>query len=302
MVERKVAIVTDAASDVPPELVEKHQITILPVMINFEDKRYAIEGVEKGLPFEEFYTLIEKEVPTTAVAGPGHFVKTFEKAFEIADSVIGIFISNKMSAVYNVATSVAKQYFSDKDIHIYHDGVTSVGTAVIVLEVARLASEGKSREDIIKKVEEWIPKIQYAGIINTLDNLVKTGRLSKTKKFFADILKFKPIVSYLDAEVHVYGQIRADDELIKQQMKKFGILALNNMLEENKTIFVNHSRWPEAAQEIADNMKLHNPHNKEIIIQETGVLNSFFTGKKLLSLGYLGKFDPQWLLNTKVSL
>ncbi|GAH12016.1 unnamed protein product [marine sediment metagenome] len=43
----------------------------------------------------------------------------------------------------------------------------------------------------------------------------------------------------------------------------------------------------------------HNPENKEIIVQETGPLTSFFTGRKLLTMGYIGKFDPDWLLKTK---
>ncbi|HUU78151.1 MAG TPA: DegV family protein [candidate division Zixibacteria bacterium] len=299
MTKKNVALVTCAAADIPPEIEEKYQITIVPVLLNFEDKSYRSYGIEKGLTWEEFYKITEKEVPSTGIPGPGHFVKAFEEAFKIADTVIVIFISYKMSGMYQLACKVVEEHFKDKDIHIYHGGVSCVGTAALVYEAAKLAENGKSKEEIIAKVEEWIPHANYSGIINTLDNLVKTGRLSKTKKFFADILKFKPVLGYVDDELHVYGNIRADDAIIINQMKKFGEHAIRNIYPGVTSLFVNHSRWPEAADEIANYLRSLPNHNVEIIVQETGVINSFFTGKKLLAFGYIGDYDPDWLLKTK---
>ena len=299
MAKQKVAIVTDASSDIPPEFEEKYNITIVPILLNFEEKSYKSLGIEKGLTWDEFYKVTEKEVPTSGIPGPGVFMQTFEKALEIADSAIGIFITHKLSGVYNTATTVVKQYLADKDIKTFYAPANSVGVGIVVLEAARLAAQGASMEEVTAKVEEWTKKTKYAGIINKLENLVRTGRLSKTKKFFADILKFKPVVSFIDEEIHVHGNIKADDELIIEQMKKFGEKALVSMVKDNKTLYIAHSRWPEAAEEIKAHMEKHNPDNKEIFIQETGVINAFYTGKKLLAFGYIGDFDPEWLLKTK---
>ena len=251
MSKRKVAIITDASSDLPPELVEKHKITILPILINFESKSYKSEGIEKGITWDEYYSLVDKEIPTTAIPGPGVFLKAFEEALTVADTVIGFFISEKMSGTFKTAQSVVKQFLQDKDISLYDTQVTCSSLGLIALEAARLASEGKSKEEVVKKVEEWLPDLNLRGIMNTLDNLARAGRISKVKKFFADILKFKPVCGYVDGEVHIYGQLRADDNLILQQMKKFGVEALQNMHPDNKTLFINHTRWPEAAEEIA---------------------------------------------------
>jgi DegV family protein with EDD domain len=299
MAKQKVAIVTDASGDIPPDLEEKLNISIVPVIMNFEDKSYKSLGIEKGLTWDEFYKLAEKEVPKTAIASPGLFMKTFEKALEIADSAIGIFISDKLSGVANTAKMVAQQHMADKDISVYHAGVNSVGVGVVVVEAARLAAAGHSKEEICAKVENWISTNVYAGIINQLENLVRTGRISKTKKFFANILKYKPVLGFEDDEIHVYGNIKADDALILKQMKKFGKEALQKMSDDNNTLFIAHSRWPEAAEELEAYLKTVNPKNKEIIIQETGVINAFYTGKKLLAYGYIGEFDPEWLLDTK---
>ena len=83
MSKRKVAIITDASSDLPPELVEKHKITILPILINFESKSYKVEGIEKGITWDEYYSLVDEEIPTTAIPGPGVFLKAFEEALSI---------------------------------------------------------------------------------------------------------------------------------------------------------------------------------------------------------------------------
>ena len=82
-------------------------------------------------------------------------------------------------------------------------------------------------------------------------------------------------------------------------MKKFGEMALQNIVEDSNLFFIAHSRWPEAAKELKAHLETVNPKNKEIVIQETGVINAFYTGKKLLAYGYIGKFDSNWLMETK---
>jgi len=299
LTKQHVAIVTDSSADIPPELEEKYKITILPILINFQEKSYKYWGIEKGITWDEYYQLIEKEVPSTAIPSPGIFKQTFEKALEIGDSVIGLFVSHKLSGVFNTAKMVVEKFLADKDIAVYQTGVNSVGIGVVVLEAARLAAAGKTMEELKAKVENWLPKVRYAGIMSKLDNLVRTGRLSKTKKFFADVLKFKPVVGFEDAEIHVYGQLRAEEELILKQMKKYGEKVLQNMHPDNNTLYIAHSRWPEAAKELREYLQKHNPKNKEILIQETGVVNAFYTGRKLLAYGYIGEFDPQWILSKK---
>ncbi len=298
MAQRKVAIVTDASGDIPPVIAKELNISILPIIINFEEKSFKSYGIEEGLTWKEFYELSEKEIPSTAIPGPGHFVKTFEQALETADSVIAIFITHKLSGVYNNAVKIIEQYLPDKDISIYHGGVNSIGIGVLVIEAARLAAQGKTKDEIVKQLESWIPQVQYSGIINTLDNLVKTC-LSKVKKFLSDMLSFKPILGFKDDEIFIYGKIRAKDDLIIEQIKKFGVKALTNMIPENNLLIIGHTRWHEAAEELAKHLQANNPNNKEIIIQEEGVINSFYVGKKLLTLSYIGNFDPDWLLKTK---
>ena len=82
-------------------------------------------------------------------------------------------------------------------------------------------------------------------------------------------------------------------------MQKFGEKVLVNMVDDNNTLYIAHSDWPEAAEQIKAHLEKQNPKSKEILIQQTGVINAFYTGKKLLAFGYIGKFDSDWLLKAE---
>ncbi|MFW9923594.1 MAG: DegV family protein [Candidatus Thorarchaeota archaeon] len=296
---RKVAIISDDTCDLPAELLEKYQITIIPNKVIFSDKVFTSCGVQGELTLDEYYRRAEKELPTTSIPAPGTIHQAFDRALKNADTVIALFISKHMSPIADSARNVIKQFFPDKDIRVFDTKVTSVALALVVLEAAIMAQEGHSVEKINSKVEEWLEQIHYAGIMSTLENLVRTGRVPKSKKFLADFFKVKPIVKFVEGQVAVQGKMRADDQLIVSQMKRFGKNLLENINGESNYVFIGHTRWPEAAEEIAAYMKEHNPEGKEIIIQETGAIVANYVGRKTLTIGYLGEYNNDWLLNTK---
>ena len=294
-----VTIISDDTCDMQIDLIKKYKIKIIPVKMVFSDKTFKSCGVQGDLTLDEYYRRVEKELPTTSTPSLGIIHENFKQSLEQSDALIAIFISNSLSPIASNAQTVVNQYFPDKKIKIHNSNITSVGLSVLVLEAAKLAQKGLSFEEINKKIEKWLTQVHYAGIMFTLENLVRTGRVPKTKKYLADFFKVKPIVAMVDGQVTVKGKIRADDKLIINQIKKFGQLALENMSNESDYLFIGHTRWLEAAEDIAAYLKLHNPKNKTIIIQETGTLLANFVGKKTITLGYIGQYDDNWLLKTK---
>ncbi|MHA1156850.1 MAG: DegV family protein [Candidatus Heimdallarchaeota archaeon] len=295
----KVAILTDDTCDLPVELIEKLGIIIIPVKIIFSDQVYLSSGPTGELDLNEYYEKTVSEIPTTSTPSPGIIFQKFEKALQKADTAIGIFISNLMSPIATNSQALIKQKFPDKKIHIFDSKVTSVALAILVLEAAIMAQNDQSFEEIIEKTTEFMKEVNFAGIMSTMENLVRTGRVPRTKKFLADFFSVKPVVKMIEGKVTVQGKIKANDKVIIQQMKKFGRLALENINGFSNHVLIGHTRWPEAAEEIATYIKQHNPKNKKIIIQETGAIVANFVGKKTLTIGYLGKYENSWLENTK---
>lgn len=162
-----------------------------------------------------------------------------------------------------------------------------------------LIENGCSFEELNIKIKEWLEHVNYAGIMFTLENLVRTGRVPKTKKYLADFFKIKPIVQFVDGQVSIQDKIRANDQHIINQMKKYGCHVLDNLIDDANHIFIGHTRWPEAAEIIAKHLEENNSRKMKIIIQETGAIVANFVGKKALTFGYIGSFDKNWLLDAK---
>ena len=239
------------------------------------------------------------EVVATSTPSPGMIVNAFEEAFKHGESVIGIFISDKMSPIYSNTKKIISDYFPSKNIQLYDSKVTSVALGTLVLEAAIMAEKGYSFEEINKRVENYLEELHYAGIMSTLENLVRTGRVPKTRKFLADTFKIKPIVKFIEGEVKVQGKIKANDEIIINQMKKYGKEILTHINGDTEHILIGHTRWPEAAREIADYIEEYNKQKKKVIIQETGAIVANFVGKKTLTIGYIGDYKENWLSDVK---
>ena len=296
---QKVAILSDDTCDLPQEIIEKYNITLMPIRIIFSDKVYESCGSAGELKTDEYYSKVVEEIPTTSTPSPGMLVKGFEKALSLGDTVIGVFISEKMSPIYSNSLSVLKEYFPTKNIQVFDSKVTSVALGAIVLELAIMAAAGHSQKEILEKTQEFIDQVHFAGIMFTMENLVRTGRVPRTKKFLADTFKIKPIVKVTDGEVTVQGKIRADDKVIINQLKKYGQQILTHINGTTDHIIIGHTRWPSAAKEIADYIEQYNTKKKTIIIQETGAIVANFVGKKTLTIGYIGEYKEKWLSETK---
>ncbi|MHA1245224.1 MAG: DegV family protein [Candidatus Heimdallarchaeota archaeon] len=296
---QKVAILSDDTCDLPKEILEKYNITLVPIRIIFSDKIYNSCGSSGELTLDEYYGKVESEIPTTSTPSPGMLVEAFEKALAFGDSVIGVFISDKMSPIYSNSMKILQEYFPNKNISIFDSKVTSVALGAIILEIAIMAAADHSHDEIVEKTQEFIDQVHFAGIMFTMENLVRTGRVPRTKKFLADTFKIKPIVKFTDGEVAVQGKIRANDKVIVNQMKKYGKQILTHINDETDHIVIGHTRWLSAAKEIADYIEQYNTKKKTIIIQETGAIVANFVGKKTLTIGYIGEYKEKWLSETK---
>lgn len=296
---QKVAILSDETCDLPQEMIKKYNITLIPIRIIFSDKVYQSCGSAGELTLDEYYSKAASEIPTTSTPSPGMLVKGFENALEKGESIIGIFVSNKMSPIYSNSLKIIQEYFPTKKIQIFDSKVTSVALGAIVLELAKMAASGHALDEIAEKTREFIDQLHYAGIMSTMENLVRTGRVPRTKKFLADTFKIKPIVKFRNGEVTVQGKIRADDVVIVDQMKKYGQEILTHINGETDHIVIGHTRWLSAAQEIANYIEQYNIKKKTIIIQETGAIVANFVGKKTLTIGYIGEYKDNWLSEKK---
>ncbi|BAQ12301.1 hypothetical protein N486_01155 [Clostridium botulinum B2 128] len=220
----KIKIITDSTADLPKDIIEKYDIEVIPLFVSFGDKVYK-DGVD--IKLEQLFTKIEKEnvFPQTSQVNPQRFYEYYKKYIDKGYSIISIHISSKMSGTYQSACLAKDMLDSDNIIVIDSNNVTS-GLGLLVIKACKLKDEGLSIEEIVKGVKETIPHIKSVLAFETLDYLVKGGRLSKTAGFIGNVLGIKPILAVENGEMVVKDKVRGSKKAIRAIFEYIGKLGL----------------------------------------------------------------------------
>ncbi|NPE08742.1 MAG: DegV family protein [Asgard group archaeon] len=293
---RKVAIVSDGTADIPKDLIEKYNIHIIPIFVVFETEKFSIYGDYGDISKEEFYERLRTcdELPTTGIASQSYFISAFEAAAKEAKSVIGIFVSEKLSAHFVEAKRIAAT-LEDIDITVVDARAAAIPLGLTALEAAIMAHEGKSKEEILTRLEEeLIPQNKMVVVLDTLQNLYRSGRIGKIQKFFGQSLKIKPIICYnKDGSVGSRGKIRGDREEVIKRFKFLAPFVVKHAITDN--IFIWHSEYKEPAKELLEIMEQHNDKGKKIRIVNAGPVVGTHIGEKTIGIVYIGPYNENWM-------
>ena len=220
---KKIKLITDSTCDLPKEVLKEYNIECMPLLINFGEKSY-LDGVE--INQDELFKKIESEnmLPTTAQITPNRFLEVFNNAKNNDEILIVILISSAMSGTYQSAY-LAKEMSEYEDIFIIDSQSTCAGLGVLVLRAANLIKEGKTPEEIVNEIEKEKYKINSSLSFDSLDNLIKGGRISKTVGVVTGILGIKLILEIKDGLMAVKDKVRGNKKAVKriiEDINKYG--------------------------------------------------------------------------------
>ncbi len=163
----------------------------------------------RELSREEFYRRLPRlsSPPTTAAPSPASFEDVYRKLFERGfKRILSIHISSKLSGMINAAAQAAQQ-FGDR-VHIFDSGQASVGLGFQVIEAGRAAARGLSLEDVREHARRTRERVQVIALIDTLEYLRRSGRVSWLRAGIGDLLKIKLLVRLRDGVVEPLSRIR----------------------------------------------------------------------------------------------
>lgn len=220
---KKIKLITDSTCDLPKDVLERNNIEVMPLLINFGEESY-LDGIE--INQDELFKKIESGniFPTTAQITPNRFLEAFENAKKNDEILILILLSSAMSGTYQSAC-LAKEMSEYDDIYIVDSKSTCSGLGVLVLRAANLIKEGKSAQEIIDDLEKEKYKINSSLSFDSLDNLIKGGRISKTVGVVTGILGIKLILEIKDGLMAVKDKVRGSKKAVKriiQDIEKYG--------------------------------------------------------------------------------
>ncbi len=295
---KKIAIVTDGSCDIPKKLIEEYSIHVIPFQVIFGEEVYKTYGDWGTITKEEFYVKLQTSVepPTSAIPPNIDFVKTFQKALAESDTVICIVLSKNFSGLYQNALRISSTFKGD-DITIVDSRVATSTLGVLVIEAAKMAKNGATKEEILKRLDELIPQARLVVVLNSVDAVYRSGRVGWAKKFLVSSLRIKPVVYFNDGSIVSGGTLIGRKEVVKR-LKFIAPIILEKAITD--IIFIWHVRNPGTAQELLELMETHNTQNKRIIVQEAGSLVGTHVGEKAIGFMYIGEYNKKWLLKMKV--
>ncbi|MEA3424327.1 MAG: DegV family protein [Bacillota bacterium] len=209
-----IKIITDSTSDIPKHLIEELDIEIVPLTVNFPDKSYKDDGLE--LTNDEFFKKLKEsaELPTTSQVSPGEFVTVFERFLGEYDEIICIDISSNLSGTFNAATQ-AKNIIGSDRIHVVDSRMVSFAFGLVVVEAAKMAEDNRLVGEIVEFAQNGYTKMNNIFIFDTLEYLLKGGRLSKKEAFLGSLLNIKPILTLVEGELKSIHKVRGGKKAVK---------------------------------------------------------------------------------------
>ncbi len=247
-----VKIVTDSTADLPPKIAEELEITVVPLFVRFGNEIYR-DGVE--ITADEFYDRLVKSTvfPATAAPPPGAFKETYQRLAPGSDGIVSIHVSSKLSGTFESAM-VAKRELGDRfPVEVVDSRLVTMALGVLVIAAAKAARKGASIAEILKLVEESIPKIRLLGIVDKLEFLQRGGRIGKAQQWMGSLLSVKPILCVRDGEVSPLERVRTRAKAIER------IYALSSEMLPAREIGVMYSTEKAEADKLLEHIQKQAP-------------------------------------------
>ena len=278
-------ILADSCCDLSPELLKKTQARVAPLTITIDDKHYVDDGTVDIPPYLAAMKASKNPV-RSACPSPDLYAEDI-KAAE-GDCFI-VTLSSKLSGSHNAAAlgaQLAEEDMPEKKVHIFDSESASAGETYLVLMIHDLIAAGKSFEQIVEIVEEKIRSMHTLFVLDSLDNLVKNGRISKTVALLANVLSIRLLMS--------------DDGhgAIKNISKARGIKgALGQMVETcrkhteglaaaSQRLVISYCNCPERARQVRDMIREKCPAIGEIVMTPTSALSSMYANDGGVVIAY----------------
>lgn len=217
-----VKLISDSASDMTQLEAKEQGVIILPLKTVIDGVEY-LDGVT--ITTEEFYEKLEtcKELPTTSQISPAEFEDALRPIVESGEEAVIITLAGKLSGTAQSAAIAAAEVGGN--VWVVDSGNVTIGQNILIRYAVRLRDQGLTGREIAEELERVKSRICLLARVDTLEYLVRGGRLSKTAGFVGTLLNIKPVLCVEDGEIKVLGKARGSQQsnnMLTEFIKKKG--------------------------------------------------------------------------------
>ncbi|WFA10290.1 DegV family protein [Tissierella sp. Yu-01] len=261
-------IVADSSCDLNEDLVKKVDISLVPFKIDVDDHSFIDdESIDVPKLIKEMNS--SPNPIKTSCPSPGDFAAEYEDG----ENVFVVTISEQLSGTYNsaiLAKDMAIEKSPNKFIHVFNSKSASVGETLTALKIKECIDNKLSNSQIVEKVEKFIEDMKTYFISENLDNLIKNGRISKTKGLIINALNIVPVMRATEnGNIDLVDKARGSKKAFKKLVDIIGESGVNF---EERILAISHANALQKALDLKEDLKKYN--FKDIIIVQTKGLST----------------------------
>lgn len=247
---REVAVVTDSTCCLPAELIQKYDIHVVPIYVIHQGKSYR-DRIE--ISPNEIYKIMRarKDLPTTSVPSPEDFVDAYQMVSQKAKNILCITVTSLQSGTFNMAFTakeMARETLPDVAIEVLDSRAVAGSLGFIVLEAARLASQGAGLAQAKEAARNVMNKVSFLGVLDTLYYLARTGRIARAAAWAGSVLNIKPIVGHFPSvgETTPVARARSKATAVERMLE----IMAERIGDATAHVMVQHADEPEEAEKL----------------------------------------------------
>lgn len=278
----KVAIVTDSTAYLPKEIVEKHNLSIVPQVLIWGD-----DNLKDGVDIQptEFYERLKTAdvMPTTSQVTVADFKSLFEKLTQEGRPVLAILLSDKLSGTINSYNQAVK-FFNDAEIDYVNSESVAMALGFPVLEAARAAEKGASLAECKAIAEDVKKRVGVVFAVDTLEFLHRGGRIGGASRFLGTALQLKPILEVTGGKVEAIERVRTKK---KAHARLVELVAERTAGAKSVKLATLHASALEDAKKILSDAEKALGNVEETILSEVSPVVGTHAGPGTVGLAYM---------------
>lgn len=212
-----IKIVTDSTCDLPATWLDRYNITVIPVNIQFGLETFQ-EGV--NLTPADFYRRIQTggALPTTSQPAVGEYSQICQQLAADSSQLLAIHLTSKLSGTWQAATLAARQLAGQVDLTVVDSHTGSVGLGYMVREAAQLAAEGWPVDDIVEHLNMRRAQTNVFILLNDLRFARLSGRVGRIRENLTTLLNIKPIIGVEQGALILKDRVRGQKRGFEQML------------------------------------------------------------------------------------
>lgn len=279
-----VKIIADSTCDLSEELVQKYNITIIPLHIVLGEKEYR-DRME--ITPDEIYRWSDENrtTPKTSAVSIEDAVTAMKSIADAGDEMVIFTISGQMSTTANVFRMAAEELEIEDRVSVVDSASLSTGIGLLVIEAALMSQDGKSREEIARRMEALKPQVRASFVVDTLVYLHRGGRCSSVAALAGSMLKLHPRIVVRNGAMEAAQKYRGKMSAVIMDYAKD--METDLLTARKNRVFITHSG---CSQEIVDQVYSYLKelnYFEEILVTRAGSVISSHCGPGTLGVLYL---------------